>query len=302
MVVSAILIWKYEGSKKAKTGGRDNWRDKVGTLYKDEAWKTSLKVVHPAWLLAYRVIGFNLLLSLLIANVVRDGGGIFYFYTQWTFTLVTIYFGLASLFSIYGCCRCCHEVGDDGVDCVALDADQGNFAAPKLEENDMMQNRTKARSSYIETRGRETAGTLGYVFQIIYQVSAGAVMLTDCVFWFIIYPFLTSADYKLGFMDVSMHSVNVVFLLGDVILNGLRFPFFRIAYFILLTGIFVICQWIIHACVSMWWPYPFLDLSSPYAPIWYLAVGFLHLPLYSIFALIVRMKHFCLSRLFPNAC
>lgn len=83
-------------------------------------------------------------------------------------------------------------------------------------------------------------------------------------------------------MDVSMHSINAVFLLGDVFLNGLvslytlfvrwffhllnvncdwwdlfvffqRFPFFRIAYFILLTGIFVIFQWIIHACVSMWY-------------------------------------------------
>lgn len=26
---------------------------------------------------------------------------------------------------------------------------------------------------------------------------------------------------------------------------------FRIAYFIMWTGTFVICQWIIHACVSM---------------------------------------------------
>lgn len=31
-----------------------------------------------------------------------------------------------------------------------------------------------------------------------------------------------------------------------------RFPSFRIAYFIFWTSIFVIFQWIIHACVSMW--------------------------------------------------
>lgn len=37
IVVSAILIWKFEGSKKSKVAGRDNCRDKVGSLYKDEA-------------------------------------------------------------------------------------------------------------------------------------------------------------------------------------------------------------------------------------------------------------------------
>lgn len=80
---------------------------------------------------------------------------------------------------------------------------------------------------------------------------------------------------------VCMHSVNAVFLVGDMILNCMvsfyflsgsttllfvqfpshwmrifssfqRFPFFRIAYFVLWTAAFVIFQWIIHACVSMW--------------------------------------------------
>ncbi|KAG5522148.1 hypothetical protein RHGRI_034359 [Rhododendron griersonianum] len=80
---------------------------------------------------------------------------------------------------------------------------------------------SKNMNSHEETRVRKTAGTWGYALQIIYQVCAGAVTLTDCVFWFVLYPFLTSADYRLSFMDVSMHSINAVFLLGDVFLNGL---------------------------------------------------------------------------------
>ncbi|MFS8022118.1 hypothetical protein Hanom_Chr16g01435741 [Helianthus anomalus] len=35
-------------------------------------------------------------------------------------------------------------------------------------------------------------------------------------------------------------------------------------------------QWIVHACVSMWWPNSFLYLSSSYAPIWWYAKRFLH--------------------------
>ncbi|KAI3812464.1 hypothetical protein L1987_17174 [Smallanthus sonchifolius] len=141
---------------------------------------------------------------------------------------------------------------------------------------------------------RKTAGVWGYIFQIVFQTCSGAVGLTDSVFWFIIYPFLTPAEYNLDFLDVTMHSVNAVLLLVDIVLNRLRFPFFRLAYFGLWTCTFVIFQWIVHACVSMWWPYSFLDLSSPYAPIWYLGVGLIHLPAYGIFALIVRGKQLLL--------
>uniref|UniRef100_A0A5B7BWD7 Uncharacterized protein n=1 Tax=Davidia involucrata TaxID=16924 RepID=A0A5B7BWD7_DAVIN len=301
MVVAAIIIWKYEGFNKLKPERRDNQRETAGSLYKYEAWRTCLKVIHPAWLLAYRITAFSVLLALLITNVVIDGGGIFYFYTQWTFALVTIYFGLASTFSILGCCQCCNEVGGDRADRVGLDAEQGTYVAPTLGENANMSNMSKSLNTHKEPYVHKPAGIWGYAFQIIFQICAGAVMLTDSVFWFLIYPFLTSKDYKLNFLIVSMHSINAVFFLGDVILNCMRFPFFRIAYFVLWTIIFVIFQWIIHACVSMWWPYPFLDLSSSYAPVWYLSVGLLHFPCYGIFALIMKMKHFCLSRLCPES-
>ncbi|KAG5520891.1 hypothetical protein RHGRI_033453 [Rhododendron griersonianum] len=293
MVVSVFVIWKYEGFKKSKTEGRYNWQDTAGILYKDETWRTSLKVIRPAWLLAYRVTAFIVLLSLLILNVVLDGGGIFYYYTQWTFSLVTLYFGLASLFSIHGCRQCCHEAGGARVDQVALDAERGTYVALSLEENANKPSMSKSLhpglNSHEEYLAQKTAGIWGYIFQIIYQICAGAVVLTDCVFWFIIFPFLTSDDYSLDFIDATFHSLNAVLLLGDVILNCLW------------TSIYVIFQWIVHACVSMWWPYPFLDLSTPYAPIWYLAVGLLHLPCYGAFALIVRLKNYWLSRAFPDA-
>lgn len=151
-------------------------------------------------------------------------------------------------------------------------------------------------------------------------MSAGAVVLTDSVYWFVIFPFLTIKDYNLTFvstvyplfalyfvyifmaflyyfssiwkfplnhfmqMTVEMHTVNVILLLGDTALNCLvcsfgymfyshvrfiflifssilnffnllllqRVPLFRISFFILWTGLFVIFQWILHACISIW--------------------------------------------------
>uniref|UniRef100_A0A453N534 Uncharacterized protein n=1 Tax=Aegilops tauschii subsp. strangulata TaxID=200361 RepID=A0A453N534_AEGTS len=56
---------------------------------------------------------------------------------------------------------------------------------------------------------------------LLAQTNAGAVMLTDCVFWFIIFPFLTVKDYSMNFLLIGMHSVNAVFLLGEASLNSL---------------------------------------------------------------------------------
>ena len=74
LVLASILIRRYEGKRREGVS--------PGTLFKHEAWSTCLKTVHPRWLLAFRVFSFVAMLSLLIANVVIHGGGVFYFYTQ----------------------------------------------------------------------------------------------------------------------------------------------------------------------------------------------------------------------------
>lgn len=43
------------------------------------------------------------------------------------------------------------------------------------------------------------------------QTCAGAVLLTDGVFWFIIYPFLTAKDFNLDFVSFNHNSRHFVF-------------------------------------------------------------------------------------------
>ncbi|CAN0893058.1 hypothetical protein LINGRAHAP2_LOCUS17931 [Linum grandiflorum] len=293
VAISAVLIWKYEGSKESDRRRRSQ-PAKAATLYEDEAWKTCLKTIHPGWLLAFRIIAFVVLFGLITANAVMDGGDIFIFYTQWTFSLVTVYFGLGSAMSMYGCCK--HGGRADDLDT--------EYSAPGRVEAGDSSNHSKGSSALHEPRSvqKRTGGAWDYIFQITFQTCAGAVVLTDAVFWFVLYPFLMPANFKLDFINICMHSVNAVFLLGDTMLNGMRFPMFRMAYFVLWTCVFVVCQWIIHAFVSMWWPYPFLDLSSNRAPLWYLGVGVVHVPCFGIFALIVKLKYFWLTRSFPDSC
>ncbi|XP_024047246.1 uncharacterized protein LOC18050877 [Citrus clementina] len=282
--MSSFFIWKEECFDNFKSNGGGTQQDTCN----DDEWRPILKQVHPFWLLAFRVTAFCFLLTTLIVKVLINGGTIFFYYTQWTFTLLTLYFGFGSLLSIYGCHRC-HKIS------------RGSII---VHHNGVAEDQ---RNSIPLTNGRNTqekfqaSAVIRYLFQVLFQTIAGAVVLTDLVYWGVIFPFLTLEEYKLNLMTVNMHAINAFFLLGDTALNSMQFPWFRISYFILWTSIFVIFQWILHASVSIWWPYPFLELSSPFAPLWYLLVGLAHFPCYCIFALVMKLKHFLLSKWFAHS-
>ncbi|XP_076907426.1 uncharacterized protein LOC143563873 [Bidens hawaiensis] len=244
----------------------------------------SIKGLHPIWLLAFRIVSFRLLLAAAVADVTTHGTDLFFYYTQWTLCLVTFYFAFGSLLSAYGCYRQ-HKTCDVGLD--------QEYYLPLTNENNTASQ--QAKNHFLLT-----AAFWGYVFQIIFQMTAGAVMLTDSVYWIVIFPFYTIVGYELGFLTVVVHSLNLVLLLGDTSLNSLRFPWFRISYFFLFTAFYVLFEWILHAFVATWWPYPFLDLSVEYAPLWYLVVAVLHVPCYTLFMLIVKFKYHILARWFPQ--
>ncbi|WZZ06614.1 hypothetical protein YC2023_092535 [Brassica napus] len=206
LFLSSFLIWKYEGPVKRKA---DDQREPVGVVYDDETWNTCVARIHPNWLLGFRVFGFVVLLGLISGNAIADGASIFIFYTQLTFILVTIYFGVWLFFTL---------------SCTA-DEELGSYRPPMNGENSNVFKFSNGHERH-NTSTRQVASTLGYIHQALYQTCGGAVLLTDGVFWFIIYPFLTSKDFSLSFFIVVMHSVNAVFLLAipivqDFILCGM---------------------------------------------------------------------------------
>ncbi|OMO59206.1 hypothetical protein CCACVL1_25000 [Corchorus capsularis] len=222
VVIALLIIWKYEGLKKLKCSGGDSQEDLgCDVLYDDDVWRPCLEEIHPIWLLGYRLVAFCLALATLVVKVASNGGRIYYYYTQWTFTLVTIYFGFGTLLSIYGCYRhqkisCC---GCSNVQHVRIDTEEGYYT-PLTNRKDTNVQR-KALDPQENCNVSRAAGFISYLFQVIFQMNAGAVMLTDFIYWSIIFPFLTIRDYSLNFMTVNMHTLNVVLLLGDTALNSL---------------------------------------------------------------------------------
>ncbi|KAL2500066.1 hypothetical protein Adt_25616 [Abeliophyllum distichum] len=300
MLIASFLIWKYEHSDNSESDRRETQQDRPWILHHDESWKPCLKEIRPVYLVVFRVIAFCLLLVSLSFDVATHGGELYYYYTQWTFTLVTIYFGFGSLLSINGCFR--HQKANNCCDYhVSEVVEQGLYVplAGGVNENGVKLSKRLVCPG--EHNCSQTAGFCGYLFQILFQMTAGAVTLTDTLYWTVIFPFLTIKDYELSFWTVVAHSLNAILLLGDTALNSLGFPWFRISFFIWWTAIYVVFQWILHAFVSIWWPYPILDLRFPYAPLWYLAVALMHVPCYAIFVLLVKVKHLVLSKWFPQS-
>ncbi|XP_074344464.1 uncharacterized protein LOC141683628 isoform X3 [Apium graveolens] len=310
MLGATFIIWKYEYSYPPKPDEEGTQEDDLWFRHANNSWMPCVKQIHPICLMMFRIFSFFLILTALVVDVVVRGGSLFHYYTQWTLALVAIYFGFGSLLSIYGCLQhwkiysgsnACNEV---------VDAEQGSHVS--LIQHEAVTGVDMGKYPYYQEKYYHfrTASSLVYQVSIFLlstatcnlqvYMTAGAVILTDCLYWCVIFPFLTIKDYDFNFFTVMEHSLNAILLISETTLNGLQFPWFRISYFILLTGVYVIFEWIVHASVSMWWPYPFLDLSIPSAPVWYLAVALMHLPCYALFALIIKAKYYMLHRWFPQ--
>ncbi|CAH9090631.1 unnamed protein product [Cuscuta europaea] len=303
IVISLVLIWKNECLDRDSSGsdGGVKWRDKSWHYWFDESWRPCIKEIHPVLLMVFRLVAFVLLLAALTADVIVHGFDLFLYYTQWTFMLVTIYFLFGSLLSIYGC-YWCYKPTNNFNDFILMDEE--NNLQMALSHTQYLQGVNTGDNLVLQRKlfVPKSMGLFGYVFQILFQITAGSVMLTDCLYWTVIFPFLSIKDYDLSFLTVVAHSLNAILLLGDITMNSLQTRWFRISYFLLWTSVYVIFQWIVHACVSTWWPYPFLDMSLRIAPLWYLVVALMHIPCYGIVVLLIKLKRSVLFKWFPESC
>ncbi|XP_020244351.1 uncharacterized protein LOC109822543 [Asparagus officinalis] len=241
---------------------------------------------------------------LLIEMVVYRGASTFYFYTQWTFTLVIIYFLIATLISAHGCWTYSRRyvIENEEVARRLLERDfEANLPEVLISRTNENGNSVKLQNYHEQGENEQMAGFWGYTMQIVYQASGGASILTDLTFWFLLVPFADPEYLSINPVRGSFHSLNVVFLLLDTALNRQQFPFFRVAYFILWTFAYLTFQWILHACGLQQWPYPFLDLNTPSAPLWYFSMGLFHIPCYGMYSLIVKAKNSACSKFFPQS-
>ncbi|XP_023734903.1 uncharacterized protein LOC111882768 isoform X2 [Lactuca sativa] len=176
-----------------------------------------------------------------------------------------------------------------------------NQERDKFLKKDSSSFKDNEASNSINLQFNQEAGFWGNLMQNVYQTCAGAVVLTDLVFWCLLLPFQSGDGFKLTLLIGCMHSLNAVFLLLDSALNSLQFTWHGLTYFVLWSSAYIIFQWVMHACCFTWWPYPFLEIATPWAPMWYFGIALVHLPCYGLYVWLVKVKASMLSKMFPGA-
>ncbi|KAL3498137.1 hypothetical protein ACH5RR_040869 [Cinchona calisaya] len=316
---SLLLIWwREKGERRSSCGGSsssmyeslvsvsrpepEECAPRAGHLCSSQLWNSCWAGLHPGWLLGIRFLSFATLSGFLVWDILEYSPSIYVYYTEWTFTLVVIYFAIATIVSAHGCVLYYSQLQS-----MKSPTENGRWQGKEILPGDI-EPRVYTIAANIADKERvginmllERAGFWGYLMQISFQTCAGAVVLTDIVFWLVIVPFLPNVHLQLNLLMGCIHTLNAVFLLLDTSINSLPFPWFRLAYFVLWSCCYVIFLWVIHACGFTWWPYPFLELSTPWAPLWYLCLAVIHIPCYGFYWLVVSAKTSIFPRLFPRA-
>lgn len=261
----------------------------------DCLWVPCWRGLNPRFLFFYRAFAFLSMAYLLARVVFQEGIFAFYFYTQWTFTLIMVYFALGTVISAQGCWMQSEKGPVD-------DGEKDKFLNPGPPEERMTtaSGSLKKHSNMNQANAKKDTGHLGYLMGTIYHISAGACILTDIVFWCVLVPMLAGKEFEVTFVIGCIHSVNAVYLIIDSALNNLTFQWFGFNYFAWWSVLYIIFQWTLHACGFTWWPYPFLELATPWAPLWYLGLAVFHIPCYGLYVLLMNGKTLVFSRLFPN--
>ncbi|RXH68363.1 hypothetical protein DVH24_030696 [Malus domestica] len=142
-----------------------------GHVSTSQLWTSCWKGIHPGWLFASRFVSFLALAGFLAWDLVKWSPSIFTYYTEWTFTLVMIYFALGTLVSGYGCWLSLNKPPTgNGTRTEALrrEVEENNGTANTYRQKG--NNGTiKLQSQYALEEIQKRTGFWGYLMQIAFQ-------------------------------------------------------------------------------------------------------------------------------------
>lgn len=223
-------------------------------------------------LLYYRVAALVFYVVVQVYNMYHTRLRCMIFYTSWNFIGQGVYFGIAAWRTSQVRRSQQHRQGYTAL----------------LEENANSLD-GKAHVSLVATRHR------GWIrFELLLDVCLATSILVTVVVWTILYPYAIKmhvTEMLLNWVSYSQHAINLVILQVDFLCTRHTVSLDALPMLIAWSSIYSIFTWILHGTVAKgFWPYPFLQVDTPWAPLWYAGLLFAHLLGFAFVYLISSFK------------
>lgn len=215
-----------------------------------------------------------------VGDVIRSRGHCLVFYTSWNFIGQGAYFASAAVETY----RLLQERAFNGSQAYASLLDDGSTSPYRRWAN--------TGSSAASRRRRQPRGWLRA--DLLLDVLLATSILIAVVVWTILYPYAVKVhqrDKILNWVSYCQHGINVVLLQVEFLATHHSVSVDALPLMLLWPSIYTVFTWILHGTVARgFWPYPFLELDTPWAPVWYLGLLLAHLAAFVLVLAISRTK------------
>ncbi|XP_067942892.1 protein rolling stone-like [Watersipora subatra] len=217
----------------------------------DKVQKLGLKFGEGAIpVMVYRLV--VLIFSLTIFSVfIAPSERSFIYYTNWSYTVLILYFLLASIVS------CIHLPGE-------IKRCQGRRAKVQVEmvENGKVECNDGAEAKEKEAQDVKAISWYMKIQWILYNVSLSTSILVTLIYWGVLFA-IVAPDTKITFFNVSVHVINCVFMLIEQYIAGIPSRIAHVYHCVVYAFLYVIFSVIMHFAEGLV-IYPIvLDWSNP---------------------------------------
>lgn len=130
--------------------------------------------------------------------------------------------------------------------------------------------------------------------ELLLDVCLATSLLISFVVWTILYPYAVKIHHPeaiLNGVSYCQHGINVLLLQIDFFCTQHRVSLEAVPLIIAWPSVYALFAWLLHGTIAKgFWPYPFLEVNTPWAPFWYGGILVAHLLFFGFVWLVSRVK------------
>lgn len=233
-----------------------------------------------AFLLYYRLIAAVFYACVQCYDVYRTRARCMAFYTSWNFIAQGVYFALA-----YAKTRRLAKQQQNRSLATASRVKEDDIETALLGDNLSV----RRASSHADRSANDWIS-----LELLLDVCLATSLLISFVVWTILYPYAVKIHHPetiLNGVSYFQHGLNVLLLQIDFFCTQHHVSLKAVPLIMIWPSLYALFAWLLHGTIAKgFWPYPFLQVDTPWAPLWYGGILVAHLLFFGLVWLVSRVK------------